>query len=52
MHGKDYSHVRAGYRRAAVQAHYIFYKTNGPQIPIEIIRVLHKNMDVMSKLKS
>ena len=48
--GKDYSHVRRGYLRSKVKSHFIFYKINKKENQIEIIRVLHQQMDVENRL--
>lgn len=40
--------IRSGYRKQPQGSHIIFYRTT-PKEQIEIIRVLHKNMDVPSK---
>ena len=46
--GKDYSHLRKGYLRSKVKSHFIFYKIN--KNLIEIIRVLHQQMDIENSL--
>ena len=48
--GKDYSHVREGYFRAKVKSHFIFYRINQSENEIEIIRILHQQMDVDNRL--
>lgn len=48
--GKDCSYLRAGYRKFPQGSHIIFYKTGTASV-IEIIRILHKGMDVDSKLE-
>jgi toxin ParE1/3/4 len=48
--GKDYNEVRKGYYRSKVKSHYIFYKINQKEEEIEIIRILHQQMDVDNKL--
>jgi len=48
--GKDYSKVRAGYFRSRIKSHSIFYKINRKNEEIEIIRILHQQMDVDSRL--
>lgn len=48
--GKDYSHVRKGYLRSNVKSHFIFYKINKKENLIEIIRVLHQQMDIENRL--
>ena len=44
--GKDYSFVRKGYLRSKVKSHFIFYKINLKDSEIEIIRILHEQMDI------
>ena len=46
--GKDISHIREGYRSAKVKSHFIFYKYTS--LEIEIIRILHENMDIPNRL--
>lgn len=46
--GKDYTHIRKGYRSAKVKSHYIFYKYSISEI--EVIRILHQNMDIPNRL--
>ncbi|GEN77398.1 type II toxin-antitoxin system RelE/ParE family toxin [Chryseobacterium hagamense] len=48
--GKDYSEIRKGYFRSRVKSHFIFYKVNLKNEEIEIIRILHQQMDISSKL--
>lgn len=48
--GKDYSHVRKDYLCSKVKSHFIFYKANKKENLIEIIRVLHQQMDIDSRL--
>ena len=48
--GKDYSHIRKGYFRAKVKSHFIFYKINLQENQLEIIRILHQQMDIESRL--
>ena len=46
--GRECNYIKAHYRKFPQGSHIIFYKAvseNG----IEIIRILHKNMDVLSK---
>lgn len=49
--GKDYSNVRKGYYRSKVKSHFIFYKINQKEEKIEIIRILHQQMDIENRLK-
>ncbi|MCD9856032.1 type II toxin-antitoxin system RelE/ParE family toxin [Epilithonimonas sp. JDS] len=46
--GTDYSNVRKGYFRTRIKSHFIFYKINLQEEKIEIIRILHQQMDVVS----
>lgn len=48
--GKDYNHVRKGYYRAKVKSHFIFHKINPGENLIEIIRILHEQMDTENRL--
>jgi len=48
--GKDYSHIRKGYFRSRVKSHFIFYKINLKDNELEIIRILHQQMDIESRL--
>lgn len=48
--GKDYSHIRKGYFRSRVKSHFIFYKINWKENKLEIIRILHQQMDIESRL--
>lgn len=41
---QDASHVRAGYRRAHVGSHIVFFRTD-PAGRIVVVRVLHRSMD-------
>lgn len=47
--GKNCSFIKEGYQKFPQGSHIIFYKTVSDK-SIEIIRILHKNMDVTSKL--
>lgn len=48
--GKGYSHVRKDYLHSKVKSHFIFYKINNKENLIEIIRVLHQQMDIENRL--
>lgn len=48
--GKDYSEIRKGYFRSRVKSQFIFYKINFNNQEIEIIRILHQQMDISSIL--
>lgn len=43
-------YIRSGYRMSKVKSHLIFYKKSGDKI-IEIVRILHQNMDIENRLK-
>lgn len=47
--GKNCDYIKDGYHKFPQGSHIIFYKFS-PKKPIQIIRILHKNMDVNSKL--
>jgi toxin ParE1/3/4 len=44
-------YVRSGYRMSKVKSHLIFCKKHKDNI-IEIIRILHQNMDIENRLKN
>ncbi len=46
--GKSMCHVRKGYRASKVKSHLIFYKVSNSTI--EIIRILHEQMDIENRL--
>ncbi len=48
--GKDYTDIRQGYFRSRVKTHFIFYKINKKMKVVEIIRILHQQMDIESRL--
>lgn len=50
LSGKDYSEVRKGYFRTRVKSHFIFYSINLKKKEINIIRILHQQMDIESRL--
>ena len=47
--GRDFRHIRKGYRYSKVKSHLIFYKKSQSG-KIEIIRILHENMDIENRL--
>lgn len=49
--GKDFSYVRKNYMRAKVKSHFIFYKVSKKNKTVEIIRILHQQMDIENRLK-
>jgi toxin ParE1/3/4 len=48
--GSDFSHVRKDYLRSQVKSHFIFYKINEKKSELEIIRILHQQMDIENRL--
>ncbi len=44
--GKDYNDIIKGYFRSRVKSHFIFYKINWKEETVEIIRILHQQMDI------
>lgn len=46
--GKNCNYIKDGYHKFPQGGHIIFYKFT-PEKPIQIIRILHKKMDVNSK---
>lgn len=50
LSGKDYSHIRKGYLRTRVKSHFIFYKVNLKENLVQIIRILHQQMDIDQRL--
>ena len=48
--GKDYNHIRKGYYCSKVKSHFIFYKVNLKENEVEIIRILHQQMDIENRL--
>lgn len=48
--GKDFNDLRKGYFRSKVKSHFIFYRINFKEESIEIIRILHQQMDIKSHI--
>jgi toxin ParE1/3/4 len=48
--GADVGHIRNGYFRSRVKSHFIFYKVNKKKNELEIIRILHQQMDSENRL--
>ena len=48
--GRNYNHVRKDYWGFNVKSHIIFYKIGDSGI-IEIIRILHQRVDLLSRLR-
>jgi len=46
--GKILDHLRMRYRSAKVKSHYIFYRCTIDEL--EIVRILHENMDIPNRL--
>ena len=46
--GNTIGHIRKEYRSSKVKSHYIFYRFT--QKEIEIVRILHENMDIPNRL--
>lgn len=46
--GKDYNEIRKRYFRSRVKSHFIYYKVNLKKKYVEIIRILHQQMDIES----
>lgn len=47
--GKSYEKIRKNYRGLQTKSHIIFYKISS-QGELEVIRILHQNMDIPNKL--
>lgn len=48
---REMDYVRSGYRMSKVKSHLIFFKKTEDNI-IEIIRILHQNMEIENRLKN
>jgi len=48
--GKSMNHVKEGYRASRVKSQLIFYKLGSDHV-VEIIRILHQQMDIENRLK-
>jgi len=48
--GKEYYKVRRGYFRSRIKSHFIFYKINWKDKEIQIIRILHQQMEIDTHL--
>ena len=51
MGGRDFSHVRKGYFGTNAGSHLVFYRINETVNEVEVIRVLHKRMDIEKRLQ-
>jgi len=47
---KDYNQILKGYYSSKVKSHFIFYRINEKENEIEIIRILHQQMDIENRL--
>lgn len=47
--GKSMGHIRKGYRASKVKSHLIFYRISNEEL-IEVIRILHEQMDIENRL--
>jgi toxin ParE1/3/4 len=47
--GKSVEHIRKGYRASKVKSHLIFYRISDEEL-IEVIRILHEQMDIEDRL--
>lgn len=50
LSGKDYGEVRKGYYCSRVKSHVILYRIKLNKKVVEIIRILHQQMDIESRL--
>jgi len=48
---KDFSYIRKNYMKTKVKSHFIFYKVSKKTNTVEIIRILHQQMDIENRLK-
>ncbi len=48
--GKSIEHIRKGYKSSKVKSHLIFYKLNEANT-VEVIRILHQQMDIEDRLQ-
>jgi toxin ParE1/3/4 len=48
--GRAVDAIRRGYRRLAVGSHLLFYRV-GPAGVIEVVRILHRRMDIAAHLR-
>ena len=50
LSGKEINNIRKNYRCSKVKSHFVFYRTNEKQKEIEVIRILHQQMDIENRL--
>ena len=48
--GKDFRNIRKDYRCSKIKSHLIFFRCFSHQEGIEIIRILHQQMDIENRL--
>lgn len=48
--GRAIDDIRAGYRKLAVQSHFLFYRVTDVAL-IDVVRILHQRMDVAAHLR-
>lgn len=48
--GRPIDDIRPGYRKFAVQSHFLFYRVTDTGL-IDVVRILHQRMDVVAHLK-
>ncbi len=49
--GEDFGYVRKGYFKSRVKMHFIFYKVHKNKKNLQIIRILHQQMDIENHLE-
>jgi toxin ParE1/3/4 len=49
LNGKSVDYIKIGYRVTRVKSHLIFYRESDNDI-VEVIRILHKRMDIENRL--
>ncbi|MGH7101901.1 MAG: type II toxin-antitoxin system RelE/ParE family toxin [Acetobacteraceae bacterium] len=48
--GRPIDEIRPGYRKLAVQLHFLFYRVTDTGL-IDVVRILHRQMDLAARLK-
>lgn len=48
--GRDFGNIRKDYRCSKVKSHLIFFRYSEQENEIEIIRILHQQMDIENRL--
>ena len=49
--GREFAHVRPGYKALNIGAHVIFYRLADADQVVEVVRVLHERMDQENRVK-